>query len=161
MGKYDHGEIWSLVCELSKVCDTPVPDLFKAYGEYLFSGGEPSRGGRGHDSAFDVLQALDDVIHGQVRGLYPDAELPRFDVIERTANRMVLIYSSKRHFADLAEGLIRGCAATSNENAHHTRTAVDRRRQPRALHTGPAMSAPNSPLATGPSPTKWKSSCAA
>src|SRR6476661_6798326 len=33
VGKYDHGEIWSLVCELSKVCDTSVPDLFKAYGE--------------------------------------------------------------------------------------------------------------------------------
>jgi hypothetical protein len=119
VGKYDHGEIWSLVCELSKVCGTPVPDLFKEYGEYLFG-----RLAIGHAqvfremrSAFDVLQALEGVVHGQVRRLYPDAELPRFDVIERAAGRMVLIYSSKRHFADLAEGLIRGCLRHFNETA--------------------------------------------
>jgi len=72
-------------------------------------------------STFDVLYALDDMIHRQVRGLYPDAELPRFDVIERSAKRMVVIYSSKRHFADLAEGLIRGCAGHFNEKVAITR----------------------------------------
>jgi Haem-NO-binding len=119
VGKYDHGEIWSLVCELSKVCDTSVPELFKAYGEYLFARlatGYPQLIA-GMGCAFDVLVALDGVIHGEVRRLYPDAELPRFDVVERSADRMVLVYSSKRHFADLAEGLIRGCLAHFHENA--------------------------------------------
>ena len=123
VGKYDHGEIWSLVCELSKVCDTPVPDLFKAFGEYLFGRLAVSHRETVAEmhSAFDVLQALDGVIHRQVRGLYPDAELPRFDVIERSAKRMVVIYSSKRHFADLAEGLIRSCAGHFNEKVAITR----------------------------------------
>jgi hypothetical protein len=123
VGKYDHGEIWSLVCELSKVCDTSVPDLFKAYGEYLFSrlASGYAQLLSGMSCAFDVLQALDGVIHGEVRRLYPDAELPRFDVVERSADRIVLVYSSKRHFADLAEGLIRGCLRHFHETAVITR----------------------------------------
>jgi hypothetical protein len=123
VGNYDHGEVWSLVCELSKVCDTPVPDLFKAYGEHLFTrlARSYSHLMSGMLSSFDLLQSLDGVIHGEVRRLYPDAELPRFDVIERSAARMVVVYSSKRHLADLAEGLIRGCVRHFNENAVITR----------------------------------------
>ena len=34
---------------------------------------------------------------------------------------MTLVYLSKRHFADLAEGLIRGCARPFNENISITR----------------------------------------
>ena len=110
VGNYDHGEIWRLVCELSKVCDTPVPDLFKAYGEYLFSrlASNYAQLLAAMSGSFDDLQSLDGVIHSEVRRLYADAELPRFDVVERSPSRMVLVYSSKRHFADLAEGLIRG-----------------------------------------------------
>jgi hypothetical protein len=123
VGNYDHGEIWSLVCELSKVCDTPVPDLFKAYGEYLFSrlATNYAQLFQGMASAFEVLQSLDSVVHGEVRRLYPDAELPRFEIAERGPKRMTLVYLSKRHFADLAEGLIRGCARHFNENISITR----------------------------------------
>jgi hypothetical protein len=123
VGKYDHGEIWSLVCELSKVCDTSVPDLFKAYGEYLFSRLATNYASlmSNMSGSFDVLQSLDSVIHGEVRRLYPDAELPRFDVIERSASRMVVVYSSKRHFSDLAEGLIRGCVRHFKESIVVTR----------------------------------------
>jgi len=84
----------------------PVPDLFRAYGEYLFGhfvAAYPHCLGSAA-SAFDVLQGLDSMIHREVCRLYPDAELPRFDVIERTPHQMTLIYQSARHFADLAEG---------------------------------------------------------
>jgi len=123
VGKYDHGEMWSLVCELSKVCDTSVPELFKAYGEYLFArlAANYPQLMRNMNSCFDVMQSLDAVVHGEVRRLYPDAELPRFDVIERSSSRMVVVYSSKRHFADLAEGLIRGCVRHFNESIVITR----------------------------------------
>jgi hypothetical protein len=112
VGTYDHGELWSLVAALSKTTETPVPELFRAFGQHLF--------GRfvtgfphffpGATSAFDFLGNLNGMIHVEVRKLYPDAELPRFEVLERTASRMVLVYQSARHFADLAEGLIIGCA---------------------------------------------------
>jgi hypothetical protein len=118
VGTYDHGEIWSLVCELSKVIDVPVPELFRAYGEHLFTRftvSYPHCLGSAK-SAFDVLQRLDSVIHREVRRLYPDAELPRFEIVEHSPSRMVLVYESVRHFGDLAEGLIRACGRHFGEN---------------------------------------------
>jgi hypothetical protein len=112
VGTYDHGEMWSLLAALSKATDTPVPDLLRGFGQHLFGRfalGFPhyfaSAG-----STFEFLANLNGMIHVEVRKLYPDAELPHFEVLERTASRMVLVYQSARHFADLAEGLIQGCA---------------------------------------------------
>ena len=117
VGTYDHAEMWSLVVELSKVTEVPMPDLLKGFGEHLlarFSVGH-AHFFANHRTTFDFLEALDATIHKEVRKLYPDAELPRFEVAERTAQRMVLVYQSSRHFADLAEGLIRGCAKHYSE----------------------------------------------
>jgi hypothetical protein len=119
-GNYDHGEIWSLVCELSKVIDVPVPDLFRSYGEHLFSrlAATYPHAVNNANSLFDMMQSLNNQIHREVRKLYPDAEPPSFDVIERTANRMVVIYASKRHFSELAEGLMRA----AGQHFGHTMT---------------------------------------
>jgi len=46
--------------------------------------------------------------------LYPDAELPRFTVEERSAARMVLLYTSPRKMGHLSEGLILGSAQHYN-----------------------------------------------
>jgi hypothetical protein len=112
VGTYDHAELWSLVVELSRARDMPMPDLLKAFGEHLLDRFVLGHGAlfQGHRSSFDFLDTLDGVIHREVRKLYPDVELPRFEVAERSPHRMVLLYQSPRHFADLAEGLIRGCA---------------------------------------------------
>lgn len=112
VGTYDHGEMWSLLAALSKATETPVPDLLRVFGQHLFGrfvvGFPHFFAGTG--SAFDFLANLNGMIHVEVRKLYPDAELPYFEVLERSASRMVLLYQSARHFADLAEGLIQGCA---------------------------------------------------
>jgi hypothetical protein len=118
VGTYDHGEIWRLVCELSKVTEIAVPELLRAYGEYLFprlAAAHPHVL-EGMRSCFDVLQALDGLIHREVGKLYPDAELPRFQVTERSADRLTVLYESKRPFADLAEGLMRGCGQHFGQN---------------------------------------------
>ena len=118
VGTYDHGEMWSLVAALSKATETPVPDLLRAFGEHLFGRfvvGFP-RFFTGVSSAFDFLENLNGIIHVEARKLYPDAELPHFEVLERSAGRMVLLYQSSRHFADLAEGLIQGCGEHFRES---------------------------------------------
>jgi hypothetical protein len=126
VGTYDHGEMWSLVIELSKVIGVPVPELFRAYGEHLFVRFAATYPHclAGAKSSFDLLQGLDNVIHREVRKLYPDAELPRFEVAERTPRRMILIYESARHFADLAEGLIRACGRHFGQNIALTRESL-------------------------------------
>jgi hypothetical protein len=88
-----------------------MPELLKSFGEHLLARLAVGHAGffQGHRSSFDFLETLGGVIHREVRKLYADAELPSFQVAERTPVRMVLIYQSPRHFADLAEGLLRGC----------------------------------------------------
>ncbi len=112
VGTYDHAEMWSLLVELSKISGAPVPDLLREFGEHLmnrFVAAYPALF-EAPKCSFDFLEGLDAIIHREVRKLYADAELPRFAVLERKPDSMVLLYESPRHFADLAEGLIGACA---------------------------------------------------
>ena len=111
LGTYDYTEIVQLVTHLSRETDTSPSDLIFAFGQHLF--------GQfvyhypwaidGAGSAFVFLQQVHDHIHVEVRKLYPDAELPRFDYDTSVAGQLVMHYRSKRPFADLAHGLIVGC----------------------------------------------------
>jgi len=111
VGTYDHGEMVALVVALSQRSGMAVPDLLKAFGGYLFgrfAKGYP-RFFAGIPDAFTFLASIEDVIHVEVRKLYPDAELPRFEVEHHDDRQLVMVYDSRRHFEDLAEGLMHGC----------------------------------------------------
>ena len=125
VGTYDHKELVAMVVQLSAETKVPVPALVRTFGRYLF--------GRfaklfpqfftDVDSAFEFLQNVESYIHPQVRKLYPDAELPRFDASRPAEDEMQLIYRSSRHFEDLAEGLIEGCIAHFGETIKITRAS--------------------------------------
>jgi hypothetical protein len=117
IGTYDHGELVRLVISLSRASGTDVPALVAAFGEHLFErlvASHPALMEEVRD-AFSVFERLHGVIHTEVLKLYPAAELPEFECTRLTADRLVLEYHSPRGFADLAEGLIRGCAAHFGE----------------------------------------------
>lgn len=108
VGTYDHTEIVTLVSELHAQTEIPVPDLIKAFGRYLFgtfSSGYPQFFEASSES-FSFLTSVEHHIHHEVRKLYPDAELPRFDVSQPDENTLIMDYHSARHLEDLAEGLI-------------------------------------------------------
>lgn len=112
VGTYDHSEIVALVGALSARTGIPGTALVSTFGQHMF--------GRfnvlypdffaGIDDAMDFLEQVETVIHVEVLKLYPDAQLPRFEV-SRSTDRMQLIYRSPRHMGDLAAGLIDGCIA--------------------------------------------------
>ena len=109
VGTYDHQEISDLVTALSKLKEIPVPDLLKVYGEHLFSRFAvlyPQFFTSQKDNAFDFLADVQDYIHVEVKKLYPNAELPHFEISRRGAGTFTMIYRSTRHLEDLAEGLI-------------------------------------------------------
>ncbi len=117
VGTYPHGEIVAMVVALSQRSGVAVPDLIRAFGEYLFGRfvqAYPSFF-TGVTDAFTFLAGIEDIIHAEVHKLYPDAELPRFVVEHHDAHRLVLLYQSPRHFEDLAEGLMHGCVAYFKE----------------------------------------------
>jgi len=117
VGTYDHKELLALIGNLHRLTDTPVNDLLVTYGQYLF----PRLAAIAPDltiqfsNSFELLAAVDSIIHVEVQKLYPDAELPNFDVIKQTQKEMQLTYTSCRPFAYLAKGLILGCAQHYNE----------------------------------------------
>jgi len=64
---------------------------------------------RGQTDTLRFLAGIEDIIHAEVLKLYPDAQLPRFDVEHQDEHRLVLVYRSPRHMPELALGLIEGC----------------------------------------------------
>ena len=118
IGTYDHKELLALVGNLHKLTDIPVNDLLVSYGQYLFPKLiliDPDMIAP-FGSSFDLVTAVDSIIHVEVKKLYPDAELPEFRVVKHNKDELQVTYTSCRPFAYLANGLILGCAEHYNEN---------------------------------------------
>lgn len=124
VGTYSHEEMLALITELSRLTDVPVAQLVHAYGRHLFRRFTQLYPAffDGVPTAFDFLASIENHVHLEVRKLYPDAELPRFDTPESDARHMVMVYESRRPFAALAGGLIDGCLAHYGEAATVTTT---------------------------------------
>lgn len=122
VGTYPHGEMVSLVQALSRETQAAVPELIQTFGRHLFGRFAQlyPRFFEGDADCFKFLAGIEDIIHAEVHKLYPDAELPTFEV-ERSPGRMVLTYFSAHPFADLAHGLIEGCIAHFGEDISITR----------------------------------------
>jgi len=117
VGTYDHSEMIALVTCLSRETGTPASDLVRAFGEHLFERFHhlfPNYF-EGVPSAFDFLRRVEDYVHIEVRKLYPEAELPTFACETPRPHQLSMTSRSTRPFADLAEGLIRGCIAHYGE----------------------------------------------
>ncbi len=111
VGTYDYQEMVAMVVTLSKKTEVAIPDLLKAYGKHLFGRFNSLYGNffEGVDGTFQFLSTIDQYIHVEVRKLYPEAELPKFEYEHPNDHTLIMIYSSKRPFADFAEGLLIGC----------------------------------------------------
>ncbi len=127
VGTYDHQEINILVGELSRQTNIPVPDLFRAYGRYLFGRFTQVYKPLIEDvhSAFALMASIEQHIHVEVQKLYPEAELPHFDISEPSPGHMVMIYHSERKMSDFAHGLLEGCLAHFDETATILKTALN------------------------------------
>jgi hypothetical protein len=117
VGTYPHDEIVALVGALSEETQTPTQDLVRIFGKHLFGRfliGYP-RFFNGITDSFQFLSGIENIIHAEVRKLYPDSELPTFEV-ESSPGQLILTYFSDHSFADLAHGLIEGCIAHFGES---------------------------------------------
>lgn len=124
VGTYDHAELVRLVQALSTATGNSVPQLIHMFGEHLFHRFSVNYKPLFADTrnAFDFLSRIDDVIHVEVRKLYPDAELPSLPCERPAPGRLVMHYSSPRGFGDLAAGLIAGCIQHYGETIAVNRT---------------------------------------
>ncbi|MEQ8238758.1 MAG: heme NO-binding domain-containing protein [Cyclobacteriaceae bacterium] len=119
VGSYDFSEMVQLLMKTSQLSQSPPDKLLYRFGLHVmpvFRKGYPIFF-EGQTDAFDFLETLEDKIHPQVLVLYPDAELPRFD-IQRINNVLIMDYKSSRSMGDFALGLIHGCLEIFGEKAN-------------------------------------------
>jgi hypothetical protein len=110
VGNYDHGEIIGLVSELSLETGRSEPELIRVFGRHLFDRFVELHGqdlGFAED-LFNFFESIDNVIHVEVKNLYPDAELPHLECARPDQDTLIVTYESARAMADLAHGLIDG-----------------------------------------------------
>ena len=111
VGDYPSSDMVSMAVYIAEHNQIEVSALVHDFGQYLFHVLAHAHEEiiDGFSSCVDMLAGIESVIHRDVRKLYSNAELPHFEISERTGDRhLVLVYKSARPFADLAEGLIHG-----------------------------------------------------
>lgn len=126
VGTYDHGEMVTLVSNLSIIVGIGVPDLLKEFGKHLlrqFVAKFPAFFD-GISSTFEFLPKVDGFVHVEVKKLYPDAELPTFSCVFPAPGQLQMTYESDRNLPDLAEGLISGCLEHFGEHMKVVRNNV-------------------------------------
>lgn len=130
LGSYPDEDLMALVAAAASALGTTNEAVLKQVGE----GAVPLLAGRypqfftGHDSTRPFLLTLNDIIHAEVRKLYPGAEVPVFSFDTSDDEVLKLRYFSPRRLCALAEGFIAGAATVYRQAA-----LIE---QPECMHRG-------------------------
>ncbi|TVS02040.1 MAG: guanylate cyclase [Rhodobacteraceae bacterium] len=111
VGNYPCAELITLVEALSKHTGTPSAELQRLFGKWMheqFVTNYPAFFTDKSD-ALAMLSAIEDEVHVEVRKLYPDAELPRFETEHIASDELRMVYRSPRPLSDFCHGLVEGC----------------------------------------------------
>jgi len=119
VGYYECAELVVLVDAFSCLSGISKPDLERQFGHWVmgaFKTGYPEFFEK-YGTAFDMLEAIENDIHVEVRKLYPDAELPSFNTIRNADATLDMEYVSKRPLAHFCHGLVEACFTKYGETA--------------------------------------------
>lgn len=117
LGNYPDEHLLKLVGAASAALRTPPDAIVRWFGRNalpLLAERYP-RFFTPHTSVATFLLTLNDIIHTEVRKLYPGADVPIFDFSTPSPDTVVMGYRSPRRLCALAEGFIEGAAAHYNE----------------------------------------------
>ena len=112
LGSYPDGDFVKLVSAASDALALPVDDVVSWLGRNavpLFAVRYPQLF-EPHDCTRSFVLTLNDIIHPEVRKLYPGADVPEFEFGIRDDDRLVMGYRSPRKLCSFAEGLLLGAA---------------------------------------------------
>ncbi len=118
LGDYPVEQLVALVTAASDKLALPPADVVRFIGRRGFSiliDKYPDMA-VGHSSARSFVLSLNEVIHPEVRKLYPGADAPTFEYRDSGAGVLEIEYVSNRQLCHFAEGLILGCADYFDES---------------------------------------------
>ena len=98
IGTYEFSEMLQLLQHLSFKTSISIDDLLLTYGEHFFQVLVNNYGSliSHYQDPIDLLSSIENHIHVEVKKIYPEAELPSFEVIEKKKNSLIMIYKSSR-----------------------------------------------------------------
>lgn len=120
LGSYPDEELVRIVDHLAKTQGISSADFLNKFGRHAFRAMMESCRhitSRYADSR-SLLRALNEVIHPEVRKLYPDSETPDFRVVGESTVMLELEYMSQRSLCSFAVGMAAGAIDYFQERAH-------------------------------------------
>jgi hypothetical protein len=130
LGSYDDSELPRLVAAASQLLGIPPYEVVRWFGRQalpLLARKYPALFDR-HDGTRSFVLALNEIIHPEVRKLYPGADVPEFEYDTSSPDVLVMTYRSRRRLCAFAEGLVEGAAA------HYSEAVTFE--QPQCMHRG-------------------------
>lgn len=119
VGQYDDQEFFALVQLVANKKELTIEQTQKAFGEWLFTELLAIAPPGAHDfvDIFEFLHGVQNIIHVEVKKLYPDVLLPEFDFLFESENTLRFHYKSPRKLCYFCEGIINGLS-------HHVKQEV-------------------------------------
>ena len=118
LGNYDDTDLSSLVSAAARSLNRRPYDIVRWFGREalpLLARKYPTLFAR-HATTRSFILTLNDIIHPEVRKLYPGADVPEFEFDVSSPDVLVMNYRSARRLCGFAEGLVEGAAAHFGES---------------------------------------------
>ncbi len=129
-GTYPDTDLFTIATQAAAKLGIPLSDALRAFGKYCF----PKLAEKfpvfleGQTSSKEFLTSVHDVIHVEVRKLFPKAITPQFSYVDTGPDELIIHYASSRKLCHLMEGMLESVGAHFNETVHHE--------QNKCLHNG-------------------------
>lgn len=129
LGNYPEEEFASLLAALSRQSGRTGREALKWFGQLAMPhlADRYPEFFRAHKDMYSFLMSLNDVIHAEVRKLYPGADVPVFEFETPSGatahDTLIMHYRSKRKLCQLAEGFIAGASEQFGELATVTQSS--------------------------------------
>ena len=116
LGSYPDEDLSKLVMAASSALQQPPADVIRWFGRSAVPLLAEKYPGffRPHTSTRSFVLTLNEIIHPEVRKIYPGADVPEFD-FEVAESALLIGYNSKRRLCSFAQGLIEGTAEHYDE----------------------------------------------
>jgi len=117
-GNYPDEDLFALVIAGSNHLKLPMDKVVYSFGEFVAAKYHQDYGNffKPGLTTKSLLHSVDQIIHVEVKKLYPDVHLPRFQYEDPAPDKLVMKYYSTRKLCVLAKGLINGIGNIYNEN---------------------------------------------
>lgn len=128
VGSYEDSQMAALVAAASQALGTPEDDILRWFGTAalpVFAERYPQFFAP-HTTTRSFLTTLNDVIHPEVRKLFPGAYAPEFTFDDRD-DALAMGYHSHRQLCAFGEGLILGAAAHFGESVSIEQASCQKR----------------------------------